>query len=150
MSSVRRRGALQAFVLLATLAGALLLGCGDSSSSDNTLSEVDFSKTTLASCLQANGATFATSTDDLSFFSEAESDGTAAHFGFTSDKSAQLVIDLFGDTEDPRSWLMWTAHPPGEQPSPEDIADNAPSGGYVAFIENPSASERKSLEACTD
>ncbi len=142
--------AFPAFFLMAALAGVLLLGCGSSSSSDDALSEVDFSKATLAGCLKANGATFATSTDELSFYSDAESDGSAAHFGFTSDKPAQLVIDLYGDTEDPRSWLMWTAHSPGEQPSPEEIVSSAPSEGYVAFIENPSASERKALEACTD
>lgn len=150
MPSVRRRYAFSGSVLMTVLAGTILLGCGGSSNSDDALGEVDFSQATLASCLKANGATFAMSTDELSFFSEAESDGTSAHFGFKSDEPAQLVIDLYGDTEDPRSWLMWTAHPPGEQPSPEEIVSSAPTEGYVAFIENPSASERKALEACTD
>lgn len=150
MSTLTRHKVLLVTFLLTALAGMLVYGCGSNASGDdNALEKVDFSKETLAHCLKLHGAMFAASTDDLSFFSKAEDEDTAAHFGFTADMPAQLVVDLYGDSEDPRSWLLWTAHSPEEQPSPDEIVNSSPSKGYVAYVVNPLASERKSLEACT-
>lgn len=135
-------------VVAAILVVAAVLGCGDSSNSSTVQGEIDFSKRTFAHCLKENGADFAASGDDLEFFAQAEDEDSASHSGFSSDPSAQLVIDLYEDAEDPREWLLWTAHPPGESPSPLEIAERIPWEGYVAYIVEPSASERKALEGC--
>jgi hypothetical protein len=137
-------------VALVTLfAVAQVVGCGSNSDPSNALSEVDFSKSTFASCLKANGTAFAESTDDLEFFSKAESEDTASKFGFTADESAKLLIEFYEDGEDPREWLLWTGQPLGEQESPLEIVDSAPSKGYVAYALNPSGAERRALEGCS-
>lgn len=128
---------------------ALLVGCG-SSSDDNALSAIDFGKSTLASCLKANDATFADSINDLTFLSRAEAEDTASLFGSAYDYSAKLFVDLWEDGDDPREWLMWSAQPFEEDKSPFEIVETASSGSYVAYALRPTAAQRKALEECTD
>jgi len=127
---------------------ALMAGCG-SESSGRSSSAIDFGKTTVASCLRENNAVFAESTGDLEFFSEAEAEETASKFGFFYDESAKLFIELWEDGDDPREWLMWSAQPFEDDESPSGIMESGPSNAYVAFILEPSPSQRRSLKACT-
>ncbi|MDX6602091.1 MAG: hypothetical protein QOF13_1293 [Solirubrobacterales bacterium] len=135
-------------MLMALLVVTFVGGCGSSDGS-GALAEVDFGKPTFASCLRVNGASFAESTDDLAFFSKAEAEDTASKFGFTADESAKLLIQLYEDGEDPRVWLLWTGQPLGEQKSPLEIVEAAPSKGYVAYVLHPSVAQRHAIKGCT-
>jgi hypothetical protein len=136
--------------LVVLLAATLPVGCGgsDSRHPDNPLSQVDFGKSTIANCLKTHGAFFAVSTNDLAFFSQAEADDTASKFGFAAEESAGLLVELYEDGEDPREWVVWAIQPLGEQKSPSEIVEDAPSKGYVAYSLQPSNSQRKALEGC--
>ena len=139
------------YLVFGVLALALSIGCGSSTSSNPpALDQVDFGKATVAYCLKANGASFADSINDLAFFTEAEEEETASKFGFTADEAANLLIELYEDGEEPRTWLLWTGQPFGEQKSPQEIIETAPSEGYVAYVVRPSSSERRRLSDCTN
>jgi hypothetical protein len=129
------------------IASALLMACGNGSQ-ENALNAVDHGKGTLASCLKNRGAKFAQSRDELTFFSDAQVQDTASNFGIAWDESAELFVDRWEDGEDPRTWLLWAAQPFDQEKSPLEIADSATSGSYVAFVLNPTASQRQSLEDC--
>lgn len=131
------------------LALLLLPGCGGQDPAD-ALSDVDFDKATLASCLKASGARFAETSEDLEFFSQAETEDTASLFGFTYDKSAELFVDLWEDGEDPRVWLLWAAQPFEKDMSPFEIVDSAPSRSYVALMLRPSLQEQRAAKTCTN
>jgi hypothetical protein len=133
-------------LIVVALLTALLQACGGSSS-DGT-SSVDFSDSTLASCLKQNGATFAKEPEELSFFSQAEDEDTASMFATTYDESTKLFVQIWKDGDDPREWLMWQAQSFDKSLSPEAIVEDGPEGSYVAFALKPSEGEKSALESC--
>jgi hypothetical protein len=104
---------------------------------------------TIAGCLLDSGATFAESSDELGFLSEA---GEEIAKAFTVDKKSGLIVDLwekFQERDQPSEWLMWFGQPFGQGRSPFEIAAKSSGGSYVAYVVKPTDAEREAVEGCT-
>lgn len=145
---VNRRMASPKYLLILVITIGLLSGCNsDSSTADR--SDLDLSDGTIAGCLMDSGATFAESSDELGFLSEANEEIAKA---FTFDKKADLIVDLwekFQERDQPSEWLMWFGQPFGQGESPFEIADKGADGSYVAYVLKPTDAERRAVEGCT-
>lgn len=144
MISYRLRIGVVAAILLALPATAI--GCGDGESASG---DVNTTNSKVARCLEREGASFASTVEDLKFFSDAEHEDAVSKSGFMADESAGLVVELYEDGLDPTEWFLWTGQPFGAEKSPLEIAAGSESDGYVAYVVNPSKNQRRSLDACT-
>ncbi len=122
-----------------------VLGCA-SSSSHESVSQVDFGDKTLAKCLRAGGASFATEPADVSFFNESSSSKFATYF----DKAAKLIVQIWQNGEDPREWLLWQAERFNERHTVMEIVDSPTEHHFVAYAVRPQNAQRLALENCTE
>jgi hypothetical protein len=136
-----------AAILLALSVTAI--GCGDGGNGNGEAGGVDTTDSKVARCLEREGASFASTADNLKFFSDAEHEDAVSKSGFMADESAGLIVELYEDGLDPTEWFLWTGQPFGAEKSPLEIAAGSGSDGYVAYVVNPSKDQRRSLDACT-
>lgn len=138
-------------MLVIAVCAITLPACGGADTSNEVTHT--FAKSSVARCLQKAGATFAQSTGELSFLSDAEVNDKVSKVGISFDRADKVVVNLWSKHTLERGmpdWLMWIGQPFDQQRSPSEIVDMQVAGSYVAYIVGPSRLERRKLNSCID
>ena|ERR1700704_51236 len=128
----------------------LFAACGGSRNEERSAA-INFGKATVASCLKNGGASFANSTDELDFLSQAEDNEEVSKFGFAYDKAAKVVVNVWNKAQfedQPSEWTLWIGQPFGDQRSPVEIVDSNAPRSYVAFVVRPRPAARRQVNSC--
>lgn len=149
-----------AIALFAVLLAWSVPGCGstDSTAQSGTVHEspsgMKAPDGSIEACLQKGGATLASSTADLDFLRDAENSEEVSKSGFTFDREARMMVEVWSAStfeREPPAWFVWIGQPIEDyfedQKSLEEVVKTE-GEGYVYFLTNSRRSGRQSAANC--